>query len=130
MGIDDRPWCDFVIYTNKEVSVQRIAFNEDIWNNKLLPKLTSFYDNCTAVLTQGVFHVGLNPTEGVLTACTRTRCAGRHPPREWQLLQRHNMGSPFAGRCLQRQTCTSCLYTRPSLLNCLLKKTMKSDNSP
>lgn len=46
MGIGERPWCDFVVYTSKGISVQRIAFNEQFWRNKLLPKLTSFYDNC------------------------------------------------------------------------------------
>lgn len=46
MAIGERPWCDFVIYTNKGISVQRIPFNEDFWKNTLLPKLISFYDNC------------------------------------------------------------------------------------
>lgn len=46
MAIGERPWCDFVIYTNKGISVQRIAFNEEFWKNKLLPKLLSFFDNC------------------------------------------------------------------------------------
>ena len=45
VAISERPWCDFVIYINKGISV---AFNVDFWNKKLLPKLTSFYDNCIA----------------------------------------------------------------------------------
>lgn len=46
MGIGERPWCDFVIYTNKGISVQHVVINEMFWNNKLLTKLTFFYDNC------------------------------------------------------------------------------------
>ena len=46
MGIGERPWSDFVIYTNKGISVQRVAFKKEFWNKKLLPKLISFYDNC------------------------------------------------------------------------------------
>ena len=41
MAITKRKWCDFVIYTTKG-----IQFDEDFWNNTLLPKLTNFYDNC------------------------------------------------------------------------------------
>ena len=46
MAIGERPWCAFVIYTNKGISVQRVAFNQEFWNNKPLLKLTFFYDNC------------------------------------------------------------------------------------
>ena len=48
MAIGEHPWCDFVIYTNKGISVQRVACNVDFWNKTLLPKLTCFYDNCIA----------------------------------------------------------------------------------
>ena len=48
MAIGDRPWCDFVIYTKKGISIQRITFNQDYWERTLLPRLTSFYDNCVA----------------------------------------------------------------------------------
>lgn len=48
MAIGCRPWCDFVIYTKKGISVQRITYNEQYWKNTLLPKLTFFYDNCMA----------------------------------------------------------------------------------
>ena len=48
MAIGERPWCDFVVYTPKEISVQRILFNQAYWTDKLLPKLNSFYDNCVA----------------------------------------------------------------------------------
>ena len=48
MAIGERPWCDFVIYTTKGISVQRISFDDDYWNKELLPQLISFYDNCIA----------------------------------------------------------------------------------
>ena len=46
MGIGIRPWCDFVVYTKKGLSIERILFNPTYWNNKLLPKLKEFYDCC------------------------------------------------------------------------------------
>ena len=46
MAIGNRSWCDFVVYTKKGISIQRICFDEQFWHNKLLPKLSSFYDNC------------------------------------------------------------------------------------
>ena len=46
MGIGKRPWCDFVIYTTKGISVERVLFDEHYWKNCLLPKLESFFDNC------------------------------------------------------------------------------------
>ena len=48
MAIEERPWCDFVIYTEKGFDVQRIPYDQDFWLDKLLPKLVSFYDNCVA----------------------------------------------------------------------------------
>ena len=45
MAVGDRPWCDFVIYT-KDVSVERIYFDNDYWLHTLLPKLEGFFDNC------------------------------------------------------------------------------------
>ena len=48
MAIGQRPWCDFVIYTTKGISVQRIEYNEKFWEEDLLPKLSNFYDNCVA----------------------------------------------------------------------------------
>ena len=46
MAITDRKWCDFVIYTSKGISIERITFDEDFQKNTLLPKLVNFYDNC------------------------------------------------------------------------------------
>ena len=48
MAIGNRPWCDFVTHTTKGVNVHRVQFNEDYWNLTVLPKLTTFYDNCVA----------------------------------------------------------------------------------
>ena len=60
MAIGERPWCDFVVFTLKGISVQRIPFNPNFWTDKLLPKLTSFYDNCVAPeLVSPVHSLGL-----------------------------------------------------------------------
>lgn len=48
MAITERTWCDFVVYTEKGISVERITYDSDFWNQDLLPKLTAFYDNCLA----------------------------------------------------------------------------------
>ena len=46
MAITGRKWCDFVVYTKKGLSVQRIVYDYAFWTTKLLPKLVDFYDNC------------------------------------------------------------------------------------
>lgn len=46
MAIGERPWCDFVIHTFKDTTIQRVSFDLQYWLEKLLPKLQSFYDNC------------------------------------------------------------------------------------
>ena len=46
MAVGGMTWCDFVIYTNREINVDRILYNEDYWKNTLLTKLESFFDNC------------------------------------------------------------------------------------
>lgn len=48
MAVGRRTWNDFIIYTTKGISVERIFFDQHFWKNKLLPKLMSFYDNCLA----------------------------------------------------------------------------------
>ena len=48
MGIEERSWCDFVLYTKRGIHVHKICFDGAFWNQELLPKLTSFYDNCVA----------------------------------------------------------------------------------
>ena len=47
MALGERPWCDFVIYTQKDISIERITFNQSYWEDSLT-KLVSFYDNCIA----------------------------------------------------------------------------------
>ena len=46
MAIGERPWCDFVVFTKKGISVERVPFNENYWKDRLLPKLIEFYDKC------------------------------------------------------------------------------------
>ena len=48
MGVGSRPWCDFVVYTKKSISVQRIRFDSKFWNDHLVPKLEEFYTKCLA----------------------------------------------------------------------------------
>ena len=45
MAITERAWCDYVVYTTKDLLVQRMAFDKSFWVDKLLPKLKDFYDN-------------------------------------------------------------------------------------
>ena len=45
MAIAGRKWCDFVIYTEKGLNIERISFDENFWQD-LLPKLIDFFDNC------------------------------------------------------------------------------------
>jgi len=42
MALTKVPWCDFVIYTHCNFTIQRIKYNEDLWNDMQL-KLTDFY---------------------------------------------------------------------------------------
>ena len=46
LAITERKWCDFVIYTKKGVSIERIEYDSEFWENQLLPKLITFYDCC------------------------------------------------------------------------------------
>ena len=48
MAVENRPWCDFVVYTSKGISIERIHFDDNFWEKQLLPKLTEFYDKCLA----------------------------------------------------------------------------------
>ena len=60
MAVGQRAWCDFVIYTTKGLSVERIKFDREYWTNTLLPKLEAFYDNCIAPeLVSPVYTLGL-----------------------------------------------------------------------
>ncbi|KAK7502268.1 hypothetical protein BaRGS_00006632 [Batillaria attramentaria] len=42
MGISGRTWCDFVVWTLKGMSIERIAFDESHWQT-MLTKLKGFY---------------------------------------------------------------------------------------
>ena len=46
LAVTQRKWSDFVIFTNKGISVERIEYDREFWEDKLLPKLINFYDNC------------------------------------------------------------------------------------
>ena len=36
-------WCDFVVFTNKDLYVERIRFKSTLWNRQMSPELNSFY---------------------------------------------------------------------------------------
>ena len=48
MAIGVRPWCDFIVYTSKGVSVERVCYDQVFWENDLFPKLEEFYNKCVA----------------------------------------------------------------------------------
>ena len=43
MNIAEIPWIDFIVYTTKDMTVQRIQRDRILWKNKMLPELTSFF---------------------------------------------------------------------------------------
>lgn len=45
MAISGIKWCDFVVYTFESIFVERIAFDETLWCNNMLPSLLQFYRN-------------------------------------------------------------------------------------
>ena len=57
MAVGGMTWCDFVIYTNRGINVERILYNEDYWKNTLLTKLESFFDNCLGPEIVSPIHV-------------------------------------------------------------------------
>ena len=42
MALGELPWCDFVIYTQKDISIQRITFNQSYWNDSLTKLESTF----------------------------------------------------------------------------------------
>ena len=36
-------WCDFIVFTNKDLHVERIKFESELWDKQMLPELNSFY---------------------------------------------------------------------------------------
>lgn len=57
LAITGGQFCDFVVYTTKDLFIQRIIFDEQFWVNELLPKLTDFYDNCFAPAIVSPVHI-------------------------------------------------------------------------
>jgi len=53
MALCQVSWCDFVIYTHKNFSIERIQFNEELWDD-IQPKLTDFF--FTYILPQKCIH--------------------------------------------------------------------------
>ena len=68
MAVTGITWCDFVIYTEKGLSVERIPFDRDFWQFDLLPKLTDFYDNCLAREIVSPVHVLGMPVRDLIFA--------------------------------------------------------------
>ena len=42
MGVTGAQWCDFIVYTSKGMSIERIPFDREYWNN-LKRTLKSYY---------------------------------------------------------------------------------------
>ena len=45
MAIMGCKWCHFVVWTEVDIFVEEIAFDERLWSNIVFPKLQSFYLN-------------------------------------------------------------------------------------
>lgn len=45
MAVTGRNWCDFVIWTRKGISIERIPFDISLWKD-ILPKLSMFFRDC------------------------------------------------------------------------------------
>ena len=45
LAVSGLEWCDFVVFTNVGINIERIKFNEQYWRQTLFPKLTEFYLN-------------------------------------------------------------------------------------
>ena len=57
LAITERQFCDFVVYTTKDFSIQRIVFDEHFWVHELLPKLIDFYNDCFAPAIVSPIHI-------------------------------------------------------------------------
>ena len=69
MAIAERMWCDFVVYTEKKISIEQVEFDKNFWNNDLLPKLKTFYDNCLAPEIVSLVHVLGMPVRKINKKC-------------------------------------------------------------
>lgn len=47
MGVSGAKWCDFIVYTNKVIYVEKIAFDPVFWQNLRTEKAScaNFYSN-------------------------------------------------------------------------------------
>ena len=54
MGITGAKWCDFIVYTQKGMSIQRIPFNQEFWWD-LERKLSSFFMSTLLILLLKIF---------------------------------------------------------------------------
>ena len=53
MAITETPWIDFITYTKNDLVIERIAYDETLWQHIMLPKLNSFYfDNVLPYLVK------------------------------------------------------------------------------
>ena len=50
MAITKRHLCHFIVWTNKGVEFEVIPFDEEFWEDVMLPKLNAFY--CSAMLPE------------------------------------------------------------------------------
>ncbi|KAL9983200.1 hypothetical protein ACROYT_G005338 [Oculina patagonica] len=46
MFITGYKWCDYVVWTPSGIHIERIAFDNDFWQEKMIPNLKWFYFNC------------------------------------------------------------------------------------
>lgn len=50
MAITQRKWCLFIVRTNKGLEFETILYDEELWENVMLPKSNTFF--CSAVLPE------------------------------------------------------------------------------
>lgn len=46
MAITGRNWCDFVVWTECDIFIERIKYRHNFWIEECMPKLANFYDKC------------------------------------------------------------------------------------
>ena len=54
MGITGAEWCDFVVYTKKGISVQRIAFDRQYWHDLERKLLLYYYEHFIDFVVAGM----------------------------------------------------------------------------
>lgn len=57
MKVLNKKWCDFIVYCTpeKRAFIQRIYFNESVWESEVVPKLTSFINNILIPMKNGTY---------------------------------------------------------------------------